>query len=150
MAKLFPREGGCRCGAVRFRVTAAPMLTMACHCRGCQRMTGGPYSLSAAIPTPAFEVTQGEPVPGGMKSEARHHFCPSCMSWMFTTAAGMPFVNVRSTMLDDPEGFEPFVSASTPFGGVRSNPQQSRRSPRFPGLSSVVVRGGSPEASARS
>lgn len=113
MTTLFPREGGCRCGEVRFRVTAPPMLTMACHCRGCQRMTGGPYSLSAAIPTPGFQVIQGAPVLGGMKGEARHHFCSSCMSWLFTTADGMPFVNVRSTLLDDPEGFEPFIETQT-------------------------------------
>ena len=35
-----PAEGGCRCGRVRFQITVAPLLVMACHCRGCQSMTG--------------------------------------------------------------------------------------------------------------
>jgi len=52
-----PREGGCRCGRVRVKVTAAPLITMACHCTGCQRMSASAFSLSAAIPTPGFEVT---------------------------------------------------------------------------------------------
>lgn len=113
MTDLFPREGGCRCGAVRFRVSAPPMLTMACHCRGCQRMSSSAYSLSAAIPAPGFGVIAGETVPGGLKGDLRHHFCPSCMSWLFTTAEQMPFVNVRPTMLDDPEGFAPFIETQT-------------------------------------
>jgi len=113
MSEPFDREGGCRCGAVRFRVTAPPMLTMACHCRGCQRMTASAWSLSAAIPAPGFEVTAGATVPGGMMGDLSHHFCPSCLSWLFTTAEAMPFVNVRTTMLDDPEGLEPFIETQT-------------------------------------
>jgi hypothetical protein len=45
------REGGCRCGQVRFAVSLPPFLTMVCHCTGCQRMTGSAFSLSAAIPS---------------------------------------------------------------------------------------------------
>ena len=53
------KEGGCRCGRVRLKVTKRPLLTMACHCKGCQRMSSSAFSLSAAIPTDGFEVTQG-------------------------------------------------------------------------------------------
>jgi hypothetical protein len=56
-----PLEGGCRCGRVRLRITALPLLTMACHCTGCQRMTAGAFSLSVAIPAAGFSVTEGEP-----------------------------------------------------------------------------------------
>ena len=45
-----PWHGACRCGAVTLRIGAPPILTMACHCRGCQKMTGGAFSLSVAIP----------------------------------------------------------------------------------------------------
>ena len=69
-----PWEGGCRCGEVRFRVSAPPLLTAACHCTGCQRMSSSAYSLSAAIPSDGFEVTQGEPVLGGLKGSTRHYF----------------------------------------------------------------------------
>lgn len=60
-----PITGQCRCGQVRFEVSAKPLLTMACHCRGCQQMTASAFSLSAAIPTEGFRVTSGEPVIGG-------------------------------------------------------------------------------------
>lgn len=110
----FPREGGCRCGQVRFRVGAPPLLTMACHCTGCQRMTGSAFSLSAAIPSQAFSVTQGEPVIGGIHGASRHYFCPHCLSWMFTRPEGIDaFVNVRSTLLDDPSGLPPFIETWT-------------------------------------
>ncbi|MCZ3379571.1 GFA family protein [Rhizobium sp. AG207R] len=110
-----PSEGSCRCGQVRLKISAKPLLTMACHCTGCQRMTAGPYSLSAAIPTQGFEVMQGEPVIGGLHGDVIHHyFCPHCMSWMFTKLEGVDwFVNVRATMLDDTSWFTPFIETWT-------------------------------------
>ncbi|MET0427222.1 MAG: GFA family protein [Microvirga sp.] len=110
-AWTLPREGGCRCGQVRLRVEAPPLLTMACHCTGCQRMSAGAFSLSAAIPTEGFRITAGEPVIGGLHGATRHFFCPFCLSWMFTRPDGFEtFVNLRATLLDDPGGFaEPFI-----------------------------------------
>ena len=109
-----PVEGGCRCGQVRIKVSAPPLLTMACHCTGCQKMTSSAYSLSAAIPAEGFEVIRGEPVVGGLHGASRHFFCPHCMSWMFTRPEGIDwFVNVRPTMLDDTGWFEPFIETWT-------------------------------------
>ena len=123
-----PLTGTCRCGQVHIRVTKAPICTAACHCRGCQKMASSAYSLTAMVPLDGFEVTRGETVIGGMRApELAHHFCPACLTWMFTRPAGMPFVNVRPTMLDDASWFRPFMEtyASTrlPFaqtGAVRS------------------------------
>lgn len=114
-AQSLPVEGGCRCGQVRFRISAPPLLTMACHCTGCQRMTASAFSLSAAIPTQAFEVIAGEPVIGGLHgADVHHYFCPRCMSWMFTRPQGMDwFVNVRATLLDDARWTSPFVETFT-------------------------------------
>jgi hypothetical protein len=107
-------EGGCRCGQVRIRIAAPPLLTMACHCTGCQRMSASAFSLSAAIPSNGFSVTKGEPVIGGLHGATRHHFCRHCMSWMFTRPEGLDmFVNVRPTMLDDPSWFSPFIETFT-------------------------------------
>lgn len=112
--KLLPLEGGCRCGQVRFRIDAPPLLTMACHCTGCQRMSASAYSLSAAIPSAGFSVTKGEPVIGGLHGATRHFFCPHCMSWMFTRPEVTDaFVNIRPTMLDDPSWFLPFIETYT-------------------------------------
>ena len=108
-----PWEGGCRCGATRIRVTKAPILTMACHCAGCQLMSASAFSLSVAVPADGFEIVEGEPVLGG-KSRDMHHFCPHCMTWMFTRPPGLDwFVNVRAPVLDDHLWVVPFVETFT-------------------------------------
>ena len=56
--------GECRCGKVRLRAEGPPLITMACHCRGCQKLTSSAYSLSALTPEAGFEVTAGEAVVG--------------------------------------------------------------------------------------
>jgi len=107
-------EGGCRCGQVRFRANGRPIITMACHCTGCQRMTASAFSLSALYTSDSFEVIQGEPVIGGLHGATRHFFCPHCMSWLFTRPEGLDeFVNVRSTMFDDANDFTPFIETYT-------------------------------------
>ncbi|WP_142662650.1 GFA family protein [Paracoccus laeviglucosivorans] len=112
---VLPAEGGCRCGALRIRIDAGPIMTAACHCKGCQRMTGSAFSLTAMIPSPGFRVLQGEPVQGGLRDPVQQHmFCPHCLSWVFTRIAGMDdFVNLRATMLDDAQWFQPFIETFT-------------------------------------
>lgn len=109
-----PWDGGCRCGKVRFRVSEAPFVTVACHCRGCQRMTASAFSLSVAVPVAGFAVTEGETELGGLHGAQRHHFCGWCKSWLFTRMEGIDwFVNVRATALDEPGWFVPFVETCT-------------------------------------
>lgn len=110
-----PMEGGCRCDRVRIRVTKSPLVTMACHCNGCQKMSSSAFSLTAMFPADGFEVLRGEPVVGGIHGpEAVHHFCAHCMTWMFTQpAVAMHVVNVRPTMFDDHSWFSPFVESFT-------------------------------------
>lgn len=109
-----PWSGSCRCGQIRIKVSIPPLLTMACHCIGCQQMTASAFSLSAAIPTEGFSVIKGQPVIGGLHGAARHYFCPYCMSWMFTLPEGIDeFVNLRPTMLDDTSWFNPFIETWT-------------------------------------
>lgn len=114
------REGGCRCGRVRFRVSGVPLFTGACHCRGCQRMTGSAYSVSGCWPVEQFAILQGEAVIGGLHGATRHHFCAYCMSWLFTRPEGFDdYVNVRTTLLDaplaDPPFLETFTSVALPW-----------------------------------
>ena len=105
-----PWEGGCRCGGVRFRVTTPPILSSACHCTGCQRMTASAFTLSLGLHKDGFEITKGEPVLGGMRDPPMHYHCPDCKSWMFTRAVEPDWlVNLRTTMLDDHAWAQPFV-----------------------------------------
>ena len=131
-----PLEGGCRCGQVRFRVTAKPLLTMACHCNGCQRMTASAFSLSAAIPTAGFELLSGEPVVGGLhRPEQRHYHCPHCLSWVFSKADGLEFfVNVRAAMFDDTSWFAPLVDIYTSEKQPWVSTSATHAYPQYPGV----------------
>jgi hypothetical protein len=110
-----PWEGGCRCGNVRFRVTLPPLVSMACHCTGCQRMSASAFSLSLLLPGAGLEILTGHPVRGGLREgPSKHMFCPDCMSWMFTrTDAPQELVNLRPTLLDDPTWFAPYIETYT-------------------------------------
>jgi hypothetical protein len=104
------RQGGCRCGRVRFEASGAPLLTVACHCTGCQHMTASAFSLSEGYSAAAFRVTEGNVVIGGIHGPTRHYFCDYCKSWLYTEPEAVAdFVNVRSTMFDEPRRERPFV-----------------------------------------
>jgi len=77
-------------------------------------MTASAFSLSVAIPSEGFAVTAGEPVIGALHGESRHYYCPHCLSWVFTRPAGLDwFVNLRTTLLDEPDLFPPFIETFT-------------------------------------
>ncbi len=109
------KSGSCRCGRVRFTATPPALLTMACHCKGCQRMTASAFSLSEMYAAESFVVTYGEPVRGGMKAEPHHYVCPQCSSWVFTRLSSPigDFVNVRATMFDEADHTAPFIETCT-------------------------------------
>ena len=109
-----PLHGGCRCARVRFQINSLPIITMACHCTGCQRMSASAFSLSAAFASDTFSVVQGETAIGGVHGPTRHFFCAYCMSWLFTRPDGLDsIVSVRTTMLDDPGAYPPYVETYT-------------------------------------
>jgi hypothetical protein len=95
---------------VRFEVSGDPLLTMACHCTGCQHMTASAFSLSEGYPAGAFRLTAGETAIGGVHGATRHHHCDHCKSWLFTEPEAVAdFVNVRSTLFDQTRNEPPFV-----------------------------------------
>ena len=109
-----PIEGSCLCGSVRVRVIEQPLLTLACHCKDCQKLSASAYSLAAMFPAEGFSVT-GELVTGGLRTEQReHNFCAKCLNLIFTRIKGADTrVNLRVSVLDDLTWFEPFVELMT-------------------------------------
>lgn len=110
-----PWAAACMCGRVKMRITQPPLVAMACHCRGCQRLTSGPYSLTLMLPVAGFEVPEDETELGGLhREQSRHHFCAHCKNWLYTDGfAGGRFVNFRPTMLEDASWVVPFVESYT-------------------------------------
>lgn len=128
-----PWNAGCRCDRLRMRVTEPPVVTFACHCSGCQRMTASAFSLSILVPASGFEVTQGETAIGGLHGENRHYYCAHCKTWAFTRPHGMEaFVNLRATMLDDHAWFVPFVETCRAEGFTWANTGAVHTFPNIP------------------
>jgi hypothetical protein len=112
MSVELPLEGGCMCGEVRMRISAPALMTMACHCTGCQKLSASAFSLSVMIPEQGFEVIKGEPVAGALHGKNPYMFCPNCKNWLFTRLSGAELVNVRPTMFAAPEWSTPFIESN--------------------------------------
>ena len=111
-------EGGCACGAVRYRLTSGPMVVHCCHCRDCQRQTGGAFVVNALIETDRIEMLSGEPVAISMPTESgRPHDiyrCAACATAVWSDYGRRPALRfVRATTLDDPEALPPDVHIFT-------------------------------------
>lgn len=114
MSVALPADGGCLCGEVRMRVSASPVMTMACHCSGCQKLSASAFSLTAMIPSAGFEVIRGELAVGALHGASQYLYCQNCLNWLFTRPAGLDaFVNVRPTMFDVPAWATPFIETCT-------------------------------------
>ena len=112
-----PREGGCSCGAVRYRLTSEPMFVHCCHCLNCQRQTGSAFVINLLIEAERVELLAGDPqpvdVPRDDGSRQRIYRCPECHVAVFSEY-GRPEVRfVRGGTLDDPSGVTPDVHIFT-------------------------------------
>ena len=105
------REGGCSCGAVRYRLTSEPLFTNCCHCLNCQRQTGSAFVINLLIETDRVELLASEPqavdVPRDDGSVQRIFRCPDCQVAVFSEY-GRPEVRfVRAGTLDEPWSVTP-------------------------------------------
>jgi hypothetical protein len=112
-----PREGGCACGAVRYRLTSDPLFTHCCHCLNCQRQTGSAFVINLLIEADRVELLAGDPqpidVPRDDGSTQKIFRCPTCQVAVFSQY-GRPDVRfVRGGTLDDPVGATPDVHIFT-------------------------------------
>ena len=116
----FPVWGGCKCGTVRYRFEAEPRSVYACHCRDCQRETGGPYSVGILAWRKDFVLMDGaenivtlHKVADSGRVVARH-LCATCFTRIWLDPAGDPsIVVIRALTLDDPTWIEPVVQIWT-------------------------------------
>jgi len=111
------REGGCACGAVRYRMTSAPMLVHCCHCLNCQRQTGSAFVINLLIEANRVEVLLGKPrpvdAPRDDGSTQRIFRCQECQVAVFSEYSSQEVWFVRGGTLDDPTGIKPDVHIFT-------------------------------------
>jgi len=110
-------EGGCSCGAVRYRLTSEPLFVHCCHCLNCQRQTGSAFVVNLLIESGRVELLAGEPQQVDVARDdgsAQQIFrCPACEVAVFSHY-GHPGVRfVRGGTLDDPSGVIPDVHIYT-------------------------------------
>ena len=111
-------EGGCACGAVRFKLAAPPVGVGVCHCRTCQYFSGGGGTYVALAPKAGFSVTKGEArvytCQAASGNEIGRAFCAECGTPLYTvTTDQTPFYPVKLGALDDPSPYQPMIHLYT-------------------------------------
>ena len=72
-------DGGCACGAVRYRISGTPNRTTNCHCEHCRRTSGAPFLTWIEIESSKFTIVKGAPSQYESRPEVVRRFCASCI-----------------------------------------------------------------------
>lgn len=126
--------GGCVCGAVRYECSADAIFMGNCHCRDCQRASGGAYEPAIGLPAAALKIT-GElkfyAVTADSGNTVSRGFCPECGARMLGKSSGVPdLAIIMASSLDDPTVFEPAMDVYV--SSAQSWDQMNPALPKFP------------------
>jgi len=101
-------QGGCFCGAVRYRITVPPRRVTHCHCLHCRRTSGAPFVTWAEFAAAEFTITEGVPARYSSKPRVTREFCAACGTQLTYRHADEPeTVDVSAGSLDAPEALVP-------------------------------------------
>ena len=101
-------EGGCRCGAVRYRAEGGPLWVSHCHCVECRRSSGAPVSTFAGVRADAFAFVAGTPSAYESSPDVWRKFCGACGTPLTYEAAVYPGeVHIIAGTLDAPASLAP-------------------------------------------
>jgi len=130
-SNIFPLDGGCDCGGVRYRMIQRPLFVHCCHCRWCQRESGASFALNAMIEADYVIHTGTEPeiinTPSNSGKGQKIARCQSCRValWSNYASAGPIIRFVRVGTLDAPDHLPPdihiFTSSKQPWVQLRSD-----------------------------
>ena len=96
-------EGGCHCGAVRYRIEGEAAHNALCHCSDCRASSGAPVVGWLAVQEGQLTVLQGDLATYTGKTGSQRQFCPTCGTGLFfRNAVTLPgIVDIQSATLDD-------------------------------------------------
>lgn len=101
-------QGGCLCGAVRYRLSSPPKYAVNCHCNMCKKHSGAAFLSYLVVDTVSFEITCGEVVPYRSSCEAIRGHCGICgspLTFVFDSDVASVWLTLGS--LDDPNSINP-------------------------------------------
>lgn len=130
-------EGGCLCGAVRYRIDAEPVSAGYCCCRMCREAAGAPVVAWVAFPREAVEFTRGEPHALQASTRAVRRFCPDCGGVLTFEYSDTRTIDVIIASLDDPGStrplYEMWASSKPPWPAQEhGGPQYADNPPEAP------------------
>lgn len=99
-------EGGCHCGAIRFKATKDPYWVGACYCIDCRKISGSPYTVFAGYDENVVTLSQGTPKNYASSEKVIRSFCDTCGSPFAYTYKETPnklFIPIG--VFDDPSSF---------------------------------------------
>ncbi|MEM7212892.1 MAG: GFA family protein [Pseudomonadota bacterium] len=103
-------EGGCYCGAIRYRFEGDAKASVQCHCRECQYFTGGHPNIIMALPDEGLTFTRGTPktfARSDLETPRTRLFCGDCGTSIGTVSPAFPGITlVKVGTLDDPSNFK--------------------------------------------
>jgi len=99
-------EGGCMCGAVRFRCEGEPLNVRICHCRSCQKAMSSPFFARALFPHEALSV-EGETARYASSEALDRVFCGTCGTRLFAWRRNGTAAGVALATFDDRNAFAP-------------------------------------------
>ncbi len=101
-------EGGCYCGAVRYRAEGEPLFRGQCHCRECQYISGGSPNVTLGMPIAGFQYTKGAAqafARSDLDKPVTREFCGACGTHLVSRPPGLPAALLKVGTLDDPSVF---------------------------------------------
>ena len=110
------QEGGCQCGAIRYRLLRAPVALYACHCRHCQKQSSSAFGLSMWVERDAVEFTGAEPriyrTSGDSGRVKLCAFCGECGTRLYHAGGGVrgeggTTISMKAGTLDDTSAIAP-------------------------------------------
>ena len=102
------REGGCFCGAVRFRASGPPEWVAHCHCRDCRRATGSPLTTYAGYGRENVNFTSGQAKQRQSSPGTWRGWCGDCGTPLFYRSERWPEeIHLFVATFEAPDSFQP-------------------------------------------
>lgn len=101
-------DGGCLCGAIRYRAVGEPIAQTICHCQTCRRAAGATPVGWATFRFDELSFLSGKPIYFRSSSTAVRSFCSQCGTPLtYQHNSSLDKIDITAATLDEPNHFVP-------------------------------------------